>query len=418
MRYSRHPRRGTVAVLAALCLIGVLGFAALSLDAALLHQDRRAAQAAADSAALAAVGNLFANWRTSQGLDPAGAAANAALAAAAANGFPNDGVTSKVTVNIPPQSGDHVGQAGYVEVIVLQFQPRAFSAIWGSDPVTVKARAVARGLWAPVNNGIIVLDPTSSGSLGSNGGSNVTTNAKVIVDSNSPSAAVVTGGGALTAPEFDITGVPGTSTSGGGTITGTVLDGQVPTPDPLAYLPAPDPSALAVQSTKTVKLQNQGSLSLQPGVYQGGIQVTGGSLTLAPGIYYMDGGGFSFSGTGSLTAPGVMIVNAPKSNSDVISITGSGAVNLSPVTTGIYQGISLWQARASTNTVTVSGGGSGSVTGTFYAQHGTLKVSGSGGSSVGSQYISWDVVLSGNGNFSITWSPASVAPEKLLQLVE
>ena len=67
-------------------------------------------------------------------------------------------------MNIPPQRGDHVGQAGYVEVIVLQFQQRAFSAIWGSDPVPVRARAVARGLWVPVNNGIIVLDPTSSGS--------------------------------------------------------------------------------------------------------------------------------------------------------------------------------------------------------------------------------------------------------------
>jgi len=222
----------------------------------------------------------------------------------------------------------------------------------------------------------------------------------------------------LTAPEFDITGVPGTSTSGGGTINGTILDGQVPTPDPLAYLPEPDPSTMTVQSEKTVKLQNQGSLSLQPGVYTGGIQVTGGNLTLAPGIYYMDGGGFSFSGTGSLTALGVLIVNAPQSNSDTISITGTGTINLSPMTTGLYQGLSLWQTRASTNTLTVSGGGSGSVTGTFYAQHGTLKVSGSGGSSVGSQYISWDVTLSGNGNFGITWSPASVAPEKLLQLVE
>jgi hypothetical protein len=132
----------------------------------------------------------------------------------------------------------------------------------------------------------------------------------------------------------------------------------------------------------------------------------------------MDGGGFGFSGTGSLTANGVMIVNAPQSNSDTISITGTGAVNLSPPTTGLYQGISLWQARASTNTVTVAGGGSGSVTGTFYAQHGTLKTSGSGGSTVGSQYISWDVALSGNGNFSITWSPPNVAPEKRFQLVE
>jgi hypothetical protein len=201
-------------------------------------------------------------------------------------------------------------------------------------------------------------------------------------------------------------------------ISGTVLDGQVPTPDPLAYLPEPDPSTMTVQATKTVKLENQGSLSLLPGVYQGGINVTGGNLTLAPGIYYMDGGGFSFSGTGSLTANGVMIVNAPKSNSDVIGITGTGAVNLSPMTSGTYQGISLWQTRTSTNTVTVSGGGSGGILGTFYAQHGTLKVSGSGGQSVGSQYISWDVVLGGNGNFNITWAAPDVAPFKLLQLVE
>src|SRR5262249_57214870 len=112
----------------------------------------------------------------------------------------------------------------------------------------------------------VVLDPPPAGSLSSSGGSKVSTTANIIVDSNSSSATVVTGGGVLAAPEFDITGVPGTSTSGGGLISGTVLDGQVPTPDPLAYLPEPDPSTMAVQATKTVKLQNQGSLSLQPGV--------------------------------------------------------------------------------------------------------------------------------------------------------
>jgi hypothetical protein len=418
MRHNPHPRRGTVAVLMALGLTGLLGFAALSLDGALLHQDRRTAQAAADSAALAAAGNLFTNWRTNKGQDPAGTAASDALAAAAANGFSNDNVNSTVTVNIPPLSGDHIGQAGYVEVIVQQFQQRAFSAIWSSGRISVQARAVARGTWIPYNNGILVLDPTSSGSLSSNGGSSVTTNAKIIVDSSSASGIVVTGGGVLTAPEFDVTGVPGTSTSGGGAINGTVLDDQVPTPDPLAYLPEPDPTNMTVQSKKTVKLQNQGSLSLQPGVFKGGINVTGGDLTLAPGIYYMDGGGFSFSGTGSLNAPGVMIVNAPQQNSDVINITGTGAINISPMTTGLYEGISFWQTRTSTNTLTISGGGSGSITGTFYAQHGTLKVSGGGGGSVGSQYISWDVVLGGNGTFSVDWSPPAVAPAKYLQLVE
>ena len=91
--------------------------------------------------------------------------------------------------------GNSVSDPAEIERRTEQFQQRAFSAIWDSAPVPVKARAVARGMWVPINNGIIVLDPTSSGSLSSNGGSNVTTNAKIIVDSSSPSATTVTGGG-------------------------------------------------------------------------------------------------------------------------------------------------------------------------------------------------------------------------------
>jgi hypothetical protein len=405
--------------LTALLLVAVMGFAALALDASLLHNDRRSAQAAADAAALAAAGNLFANYRTNVGTDPAGAAANQAQAAAAANGFNNDGTTNTVVVNIPPQSGDHVGLAGYVEVIITQNQQRAFSAVWGSSAIAVKARAVARGKWVPSNNGIIVLDPTSSGALSDNGGAGAATTGKVIVNSSSPSGAIVTGGGSVGSPEFDLTGTPGWSTSGGGNFNGNILSGQQPTPDPLAFLPEPDPTTMTVQSHKTVKLQNQGTLSLQPGVYTGGISVTGGSLTLAPGIYYMDGGGFGFSGTGNLTAQGVMIVNAPSSNSDTVSITGSGVINLSPMTTGIYTGISLWQTRASTNTITVSGGGAGStLAGTFYAQHGTLKVSGGNSAGVGSQYISYDLTITGSASMTVDYNPASVAPVKILQLVE
>jgi hypothetical protein len=400
-----------------------MGFAALALDASLLFDDRRSAQSAADAAALAAASNLYANYRITAGTDPTGSAANEARAAAAADGFNNDGTTNTVVVNIPPLSGDHVGQVGYAEVIITFYQQRAFSAIWASSAVTVNARAVARGQWIPSNNGIIVLDPTSSGSLTDNGGGAGSTTGKVIVNSNSPTGAVVTGGGSLTSPEFDLSGTPGWSTSGGGTISGPILSGQQPTPDPLAYLPEPDPSTMPIQSTKTVKLSGSGSsLSLLPGVYQGGINVTGGSLTLAPGIYYMDGGGFGFSGNGNLTAAGVMIVNAPSNKGsvpDTISITGNGVIDISPMTTGIYTGISLWQTRASTNTITVSGGGAGStMTGTFYAQHGTLKVSGGNSVGVGSQYISYDLTITGSSAMGVNYNPASVAPIRILQLVE
>jgi len=125
---------------------------------------------------------------------------------------------------------------------------------------------------------------------------------------------------------------------------------------------------------------------------------------------------------GSLYAAGVMIFNAPNSNSDTITITGSGTggtINLSPPTSGLYQGIALFQERTSTNTISVSGNGSTSISGTFYTASGTLNVTGNGGNDVlGSQYISYDLIVGGNGNFAVNWDVNLVARTRKLQLVE
>src|SRR5690606_33525407 len=117
-----------------------------------------------------------------------------------------------------------------------------------------------------------------------------------------------------------------------------------------------------------------GTQVLEPGTYRGGISVSGkGNLNMAPGVYYMDGGGFQFSGQGNLVAEGVMIFNAPTKSSDVVSISGTGSIVMSPPTGGIYQGLTLFQARSSTNTMTVSGGGYMDISGTFYTANGLLK---------------------------------------------
>src|SRR5215468_6237016 len=126
----------------------------------------------------------------------------------------------------------------------------------------------------------------------------------------------------------------------------------------------------------------------------------------------MDGGGFSFSGQGSLYGPGVMIYNAPKNgNSGGISVTGQGSMILTPPTSGIYQGLTFFQDRTSTVTGNVQGaGGATSITGTFYFAGAQLNVSGNGGvANIGSQYISRDLALSGNGGINIQWTPYTVA---------
>ena len=60
---NRRPRReGTVTVLVAVSLIGILSITALSLDGGMLLDKRRQAQTASDSAALAAAADLYYNW--------------------------------------------------------------------------------------------------------------------------------------------------------------------------------------------------------------------------------------------------------------------------------------------------------------------------------------------------------------------
>jgi len=200
-----------------------------------------------------------------------------------------------------------------------------------------------------------------------------------------------------------------------------VWTGRKRTPDPLADLPPPDPTKMVTRSTKKTQETN-GIVTLNPGVYKGGISVSGtANLNLNPGIYYMDGGGFSFSGQGSLVGNGVMIYNAPgNGNSDGISVSGQGSMILTAPTSGIYQGMTFFQDRTSTVPGNVQGtGGTTSMTGTFYFAGATLNVSGNGGvANIGSQYISNQLQLGGTGGINISWSPGLVAHKRSIYLVE
>jgi hypothetical protein len=416
----RLSRRGTIAVLTAVCLTVMMAALAIALDGGTLLAERRHAQAGADAAALAAACDLYDNYWTYSGTDPNGTALASAIDTAKANGYSNDGTNSVVTVNIPPKSGDYLGRAGYVEVIVQYYQSRSFSNIFATGPIPVQARAVALGMPVAADVGILVLDPTGKGAFNTQGGGSSTVNGTpVVVDSNNPEAAIAGGGGTLTAQEFDITG--GYSTTGGAQFNGPIHTGRQPMPDPLADLPEPDPSTMSNQSTKKIQF-TQGSQTLSPGVYKGGISVSGsGSLTLMPGIYYMDGGGFSFSGMGSLQGTGVMIYNAPgNGNSGGISVSGQGSMVLSGPTSGVYAGITFFQDRTSNVTGNIQGaGGATSITGTFYFAGAQLNISGNGGmSNIGSQYISKDLTLGGNGGINVNWNPYNVGRKRSIFLVE
>ena len=423
-------RRGAVAVLVAVLLTTLLGIMAIAVDGGLLLDNHRRVQGAADAAALAVATELFVHYPAieSTGVyDPNGAAAAAALASASANGFPNDGSHSTVTVRLPPTSGPFTGRAGYAEVIVTFYQDRYFSGIWGAAKSPVVARSVARGRWASSNRGIVVLDPIAKDALNASGTGTVTVTggAAVIVDSNNAVAAAATGGGMITAPAFEITG------GYTGSLIGEIQTGVPPTPDHLRYLPAP-----SVPSKGTIKTASLGQgnkeYTLTPGRFSNLPNFNAGDRVVlkqasanGEGIYYIDGG---LKSTGAdivmdeSTSGGVMIYNDPASSalSEQIQITGnsSGTVNLSALTSGPYAGMLLWQRRSATQQLSVAGGGNFSLIGTFYAANALLQVTGSGDAVIGSQYVSRKLNLGGGGNTRISYTDSGTARLREVALVE
>lgn len=412
-------RRGQIAIFIALSIVAIVSTLAISLDGGTVMSERRHAQATADAAALSAASDLYYNYWANKGVDSGGTGKTAALAAAAENGYANDGTDSTVTVNIPPKSGAYAGRAGYAEAIVQYNQPRGFSSLFGPGRIAVIARAVGVGLPREAYTGVLVLNPTDKDSLSGDGKGSLTVHGTPVIVNSSHSGAAIAGGGAsLTAPEFDITG--GYSANGGGSFNGPVYTGRPPTEDPLKWLPVPDPSKLTVQSNKKEQ-HTSGTVVLYPGVYKGGISVSGdASLELMPGIYYMDEGGFSFSGKGNLRGDGVMIYNKPgNGNSDGIDVSGQGSISLNPMEDGIYKGLTFWQERSSSVSGQVTGNGTTTIYGTFYFAGAELKVSGNGDvKNLGSQYISDKLKISGNGKLNVTWDPEKVALTRLIRLVE
>src|SRR5207253_9776932 len=99
--------------------------------------------------------------------------------------------------------------------------------------------------------------------------------------------------------------------------------------------------------------------------------------------------------------------NAWTGSSDGINIAGTGtsSITITPPTSGIYAGLTFYQARNAPEDVAISGNGTFSIDGTISAPAATLKITGNGGlANIGSQYVSLDLSIAGNGNVTITYT--------------
>lgn len=407
-------RRGMVTAQVVLSLSALMAMLAVVADGGLLLAERRHAQATADAAALAAASDLYAKWNTNHGLDPSGTAKNSAWGVASANGYTNDGKTSHVTVG-PPLSGNFVGKAGYAEVIVTWYQKRSFSGVLGTGTIPVSARAVAQG--APLVGGpgsppaILLLGNTGTTVRGTGNASLSLTvpngytgsAGSIYIDSAGPNAVSLSGNHAsVTAPfvyTAQTTALPSGVTATSGSHTPTL--GAAPLPDPLSYLPAPSSS------------------SPPPGIsvvsLPGGIS---GSMTLTSNtIYIVGSNGIDLSGNATVTGTNVMIYLTGANAS--ITLTGNGSLSLTPMNTGPYSGLSIFQDRSDSSSWDLHGNGGMNVTGTIYAPAASITATGNG-NAIGSQLVANNITLKGNGN-GVAFNPTPgqiAAPRSTFGLVE
>src|ERR1700752_828690 len=131
---KQNKPNGQALIIIALALAGLAGIVGLVVDGGNAFLDRRKAQNAADTAALAAA---LARIR---GQDMV----SAAFASATQNGYNNDGVTNLVEFYSPPKDGPHSDNVEYIQIIITSHVDTYFARIVGRNRITNVAQAVAR----------------------------------------------------------------------------------------------------------------------------------------------------------------------------------------------------------------------------------------------------------------------------------
>ena len=349
MSSTTDRANGQALAIFVISLTAVLLAAAMVFDGGLLYMERRDEQNAADAAAIAG-----ARYLTSTSGGARADAIEAATDIATANGFTTGDGNAVVDVYVPPVTGDHIGENGYIEVQISNNRPSFFAAMMGVLSWDVSARAVALNDDSTgAGYAILALrdegTPCTTTAIGGNGKMIAAGDIQVNMPADcNQGAMAIGGGGEVTVETIDVElNVLGTGNC-------NVVGSFVPDPDDPSYLdavhcnvhedasPISDPFAgddFPVPSASTALAEAPSRIDgdevdppagcpavpytgatistpklcefkknkhgdtrwyLSPGMYPGGLKLDGGTYYMGPGLYFIGGGGLDVQGGASL----------------------------------------------------------------------------------------------------------------------
>lgn len=377
-----RDQRGQATILTGLCIASLCGFAALSVDVGMLFRAKRVLQNAADAGAIAGAMEVpYNDYDT------------AAKAATAQNGITNGVNGATVTVT-------KASTGSKITVLITQSAPTYFMKVLSINSMNVSAKASAS--LGPGAGCIFTLNHSGT-DVGLSGNGYLTMpDCGVVIDSASSKALSLTGSSSISAKYIGVVGSYSDSSNSPNSLTPIPVTGIAPASDPLAFVSPPtyDPSSCLADphpnpsnsQTVTIGPTNGGTICYN------GLSVSGsGAVVMNPGTYVINGG-FSSSGSSTITGSSITVYLAPPSGS--VSLTGSGALTLSAPNdvNSTYNGILFYQDPNDTQNMKIAGSGGSVIKGIFYAPAASLSLSGATGSVFYANMVVNTLSISGNNN--------------------
>lgn len=416
-------QKGQALILIALGIVVMIGFAALAIDGGNAFADRRHAQNAADTSALAgALAKVTKqDWQA------------AAFARAASNTYDNDGVRNIVTLHSPPIEGQYACAArpdvcnDYLQVIIVSNVDTWFARIVGMEQVTNRVSAVAMAKDQTTTqmyfgNAFVSLMPLCKSNYEGypNDPFDISGNAEQLVagsglwvNSNCAGAFGASGGGTITIKDgYGITVVGGCNVSNNTTISPPPAcnTGATQYQYPPTWLPEPPSCSTSGQRTTL----SSGVFLYEPGNYTGSFPSNNGTHVLKKGVYCLDN--FNSQSQNTFTtdvnnngtqdaSEGVMFFVREQ-----VKITAQTTFNVRAMQDGPYKNLLIYLPLSNpypnkSMLVDITAGSNSIFTGTILNPSGHCKLTGSG-STYGyhSQVVCFSVAAAGGSGLTVIYN--------------
>ena len=396
----QSSEKGQVLILIAFGAIALIAFAALAIDGSMLFSDRRHAQNAADSSALAgALAHARGNDITTAATDRA-----------TSNGYQDDGVLKDVTVAIvdAPSGVCPANVEGKdITVTIVSTINTTFARVLGrnqlTNTVTATSRACGTYTGPPFDgNAIVSLAPSGVGYDAHGTPDWTITGGGILVNSSSSPSATCGGDAGVISPS--VTSVGSQNFTCHTVTVGTETEG-VPQVIPSNYMslfprePVCDGTAY----------QSGGQWHPQAG-FDGSTVAFNGDMDFAPGLYCVTNSPGPFHGAIS----GVNVTFYVTSSNFSMTFNGGGNLTASAPTSGDYDGVLMYLAPQfdangnllNTQAMDMRGNGTGDVVGSIIAPSADITMFGNSGTGAfRSQVIAYEVDSGGNADITIAYEP-------------